>query len=82
MAQTRPFETLYGASRYRPSTRDTALCIGRACSVTGAFRGAITKMRERNYMRADIYNDVGTWLYTITRSADAIQITRKRGERL
>lgn len=82
MASTRPFQTLYAPGRRKPASVETAMCVGRACSVLGALRGALTKMKERGYVRADVYNDWGVHLYTLTKQAGGITIARVRGEAL
>lgn len=69
MASTRPFQTLYAPGRRKPATVETAMCVGRACSVLGA-------------LRADVYNDWGVHLYTLTKQAGGITIARVRGEAL
>ena len=82
MASPRPIETLYSRSRVKRLTTENADAVGRASFPINAIRAAVTKMRDRGYLRADIHNDRGTLLYRLLKQNGGVQILRVRGEPL
>lgn len=74
MANSRHFQTFYGATTKHQLGTYLYDRRGRAASLLGALQAAVRRVSLGQWARCDIYHDDGRLLYTVTRSKRVVTL--------